>query len=375
VYGVLATGLLALAVSEIATDRWHSPTAVSYLAALLMFGPVATLNRWPATSAVVSSVTLVAEGLAFGMPQSLAGFFYLVVLPFALGFYLPLRRWWVGLFVVVDVVMTHVTDTSSDADSVYDFLFTGLVFALAAGAGILLRDRHREARDARSETDRLRAEQATRVAEALAEERGRIARDLHDIVAHAVSLMVVQAAAGRAAFASRPETACDSFDAIAGSGQRALEELRRLLGLLTATGDADLTAGGIAGLPDLVAAASAAGVPCALEIGAELGELQPGLGLAAYRIVQESLTNVVKHAPGAATTVAVAADGPDLLIRVRNAPGAAPRRLAGSGHGLIGMTERAAVYDGTLTAGPAGDGGWLVEARVPMAEHAGAVHA
>jgi signal transduction histidine kinase len=264
----------------------------------------------------------------------------------------------------------------ADADPAYDLLFTTLISALAVGAGLVLRDRHRQARDARSESDRLRAEQALRVAEALAEERGRIARDLHDVVAHAVSLMVVQAAAGRAAFAASPETSLRSFDAIAASGQRALEELRRLLGLLTATGPVEVTPGGIAGLPDLVAAATAAGTPCTLRLDGDLADLPPGIGLTAYRIVQEGLTNVVKHAPGAPADVAVRLEPGRLVVGVGNpAAGAPARGLAGSGHGLIGMRERAAVYDGTLTSGPTPDGGWLVEARIPLAMAPGAVPA
>ena len=226
------------------------------------------------------------------------------------------------------------------------------------------------------ETER---DQATRIA--VAEERGRIARELHDVVAHAVSVMVVQADGAGYAIQSDPELAQRALRTISETGRGALGELRRLLDVLRndeSDGEPRVPQPDAHALADLAERMRAAGVPVALEVG-ELGDLPAGVSLGVYRIVQESLTNTLKHAGrGASAAVRVTRTGDlvevlvsddgagrahELVPAARN--GRAPVRLPG-GNGLIGMRERAHVYGGTLEVGPAPGGGWQVRAELPV---------
>lgn len=226
------------------------------------------------------------------------------------------------------------------------------------------------------ETER---DQATRIA--VAEERGRIARELHDVVAHAVSVMVVQADGAGYAIQSDPELAQRALRTISETGRGALGELRRLLDVLRddeSDGEPRVPQPDAHALADLAERMRTAGVPVALEIG-ELGDLPAGVSLGVYRIVQESLTNTLKHAGrGASAAVRVTRTGDlvevlvsddgagrahELVPAARN--GRAPARLPG-GNGLIGMRERAHVYGGTLEVGPAPGGGWQVRAELPV---------
>ncbi|MEU4518388.1 sensor histidine kinase [Amycolatopsis sp. NPDC024027] len=223
------------------------------------------------------------------------------------------------------------------------------------------------------ETER---DQAARIA--VAEERGRIARELHDVVAHAVSVMVVQADGASYAIQSNPELAQRALQTISETGRGALGELRRLLDVLRsddADGEPRVPQPDAHALAELADRMRAAGVPVDLELG-ELGDLPAGVSLGVYRIVQESLTNTLKHAGRGATAavrvqrtgdlveVLVSDDGagrvPQLVPTGRRDP-----RLPG-GNGLIGMRERAHVYGGTLDVGPAPGGGWQVRAALPV---------
>ncbi|MBE8520019.1 sensor histidine kinase [Amycolatopsis sp. H6(2020)] len=223
------------------------------------------------------------------------------------------------------------------------------------------------------ETER---DQATRIA--VAEERGRIARELHDVVAHAVSVMVVQADGASYAMQSNPELAQRALQTISETGRGALGELRRLLDVLRsddADGEPRVPQPDAHALAELADRMRTSGVPVELDLG-ELGDLPAGVSLGIYRIVQESLTNTLKHAGRGATAsvrvhrtgdlveVLVSDDGaghvPQLVPAGRRAS-----RLPG-GNGLIGMRERAHVYGGTLDVGPAPGGGWQVRAALPV---------
>jgi signal transduction histidine kinase len=206
---------------------------------------------------------------------------------------------------------------------------------------------------------------------AVAEERARIARELHDVVAHAVSVIVVQADGAAYAVRSQPELAERAVKTISTTGREALAELRRLLGVLRSEqDDSERTPQpGTQSLAELADRVRAVGLPVRLEIVGAIDDLPAGVGLGIYRIVQEALTNSLKHAgPGASAVVKVerAADKVELTVlddgaRVR-------RTLVGvsGGNGLIGMRERAHVFGGTLRAGPHPGGGWRVQAVLPV---------
>ncbi|MFD8199562.1 sensor histidine kinase [Streptomyces sp. NPDC003470] len=225
-------------------------------------------------------------------------------------------------------------------------------------------------------TRELRAEQAERARREVAEERVRIARELHDVVAHHIAVINVQAGLARFVFHSDAPTARDALDTIEGASGEALAELRRMLGLLRADGvqGADgAPAPGLDQLDEMAARVRTGGVGVDLRVTGAPRPLPPGVQLCVYRVVQEALTNVLKHAPGAhaavelayragEVTVSVTDDGPGDGRRQGADPDTIPER---GGHGLIGMRERAKLYGGTIAVGPRSEGGFGVRLTLP----------
>ncbi|MFI5841518.1 sensor histidine kinase [Catenuloplanes sp. NPDC051500] len=226
----------------------------------------------------------------------------------------------------------------------------------------------------RAGEDRRRREAETRAQEqalrdAVAGERARIARELHDVVTHHVSVMVIQAGAARAVLAAAPDQAREALLAVESTGRSALTELRHTMGLLSAPEpDApEEPQPGLEGLPALVARLHDAGVRVRLHTTGEARPVPPGIGLTAFRVVQEALTNMVRHAPGAAATVVVEFAPETLRVEVGNTAPVLPAAPGPTGgHGLIGLRERLAVYGGTLRAEPRPGAGYRVEASIPL---------
>jgi signal transduction histidine kinase len=224
-------------------------------------------------------------------------------------------------------------------------------------------------------TEQLRQEREERARAAVVAERVSIARELHDVVAHHMSVISVQAGLARYLLPAGPPAVRSALDTIAGTSHEALEEMRRMLSVLRVVtakerldGGFDEPAPGLARLGDLVERVRAAGVPVELTVTGQVADLPPGADLCAYRVVQESLTNVLKHARSARTTVALDYGSDSLVVRVSDAgPGPAPRRAGPpSGHGLMGMRERARLYGGTVSTGPAPGGGFEVTLTLPV---------
>ncbi len=218
------------------------------------------------------------------------------------------------------------------------------------------------------DAERRRDDEARR---AVAEERLRLARELHDVTAHHVSVMAVQAEAGQALLPADPERAAETLARIAGSAREALGDLRRLLGVLRDDGDEGdggrSPQPGLAGLPGLVEEMRAAGVPVAVRIEGDPVAVASAVDVSAYRIVQEALTNVLRHAPGARADVVVrfGADAVEIEVGNERRPNGHAPRTHGPGHGLVGMRERAALLGGRLDAGPADGDRFVVRARLP----------
>jgi signal transduction histidine kinase len=222
-----------------------------------------------------------------------------------------------------------------------------------------------------AELERAREELARR---AVVEERLRLARELHDVVAHAMSVIAVQSGVGAHVANTQPKEAAKALAAIEATSRAALEELRRLLGVLR---QADGPQGdlapvpGLADLEGLLAEVAKAGLAVKLRVNGTRPPLPAGVDLSAYRIVQEALTNVVKHAGSARAQVVIGYGEQDVKVEVTDdGRGAAPSTgegRAGTGHGLIGMRERVAAFGGDLEAGPGPDGGFRVAARLPLA--------
>jgi signal transduction histidine kinase len=222
-----------------------------------------------------------------------------------------------------------------------------------------------EARAIRAEVERERT-----AIEAVVEERIRIARELHDIVAHEITVMTIQAAAARRVLDERPGRAAEAMESAESAGHRALAEMRRLLGMLRTSVPETTPQPGLATLQGLVDQMQLAGLPVRLRIEGEARQLPIGIDLNAYRIIQESLTNTLKHGgPHAQAEVALRYNDESLLVEVTDdGRGAAASKEANGerGQGLLGMRERIALLEGTLNAGPRRGGGYRVAANIPI---------
>jgi signal transduction histidine kinase len=242
-----------------------------------------------------------------------------------------------------------------------------LVAGVLAGLARLWRRQLAAGRDRYARLQRAQQEATRR---AVAEERARIAAELHDVVTHNVSVMVIQAGAARTVMDAAPERSKEALLAVEAGGRAAMAELRHVMSLLAGPDpgrvDGLEPAPGLGRLDALVERVRAAGTPVDVAVALPPEPLPPGVDLAAYRVVQEALTNTLKHAPGAAATVAVRHDDDRLEVEVTDTGGSREASPAGgNGRGLIGLRERIAVYEGELTSGPTLAGGWRVRARIP----------
>jgi signal transduction histidine kinase len=234
---------------------------------------------------------------------------------------------------------------------------------------LVLGDSRRQRGEAIAERDEsLRAMADSLQDQAAMGERARIARDLHDVVAHHVSAIAVQAETARLTTTDLPEEGRKQFESIGQTARDALDEMRRLLGVLREDTNAEPARApqpGLLQLGELVDTARAAGTTVRLTMSGEITQLVPGIDLCAYRILQEALTNARRHAPGATVDVEIVYSGDSLRLRVSDdGPGRATAEP--DGHGLLGMRERALMVGGTLKAGPGHDGGFAVEAELPI---------
>jgi signal transduction histidine kinase len=263
----------------------------------------------------------------------------------------------------LSLVAIWVAHAGSREGDVLDFLPL-LVWGAPWLVGRMVRRQALQAREDGARAARLLAEQELQTREAAQQERDRIARELHDVVAHAVSLMVVQAGAERLDHPDTPSR--EALLAIESAGRQALVELRSMLGVLRTSGregrdpQPDLSS-----LPALVEQVRSTGLPVELHLSGD-ADVPPGLGLSAYRVVQEALTNVLRHAGEVPTQVRVSVEADAALVEIRSELPAGERPpTPGSGRGLTGMRERVALHEGTLSAGQDG-GQWVVRARLPL---------
>jgi signal transduction histidine kinase len=339
------------------------PSGFAVLVALAGIAPIAVMRLWPATAAVLSAVAVVS-GLLISCPVTVAGVATLAVLYRAAGI-----RCHPGVVAALPapLVAYAAAPVAADRPGGRPAAVVLLVVAgLAAGAGVgqRLRDvwqRHRANERAAAES---RMEYAARG------ERARIARELHDVVAHHITMVALQAEAARLATPGLPPDAARRLSAIGDTARTALTEMRRLLGVLRADAGVDADAdrepqpglGQLTTLLDEIRDAAPSGIR--LIISGPVEPLDPGIELAAYRIVQEALTNTRRHAPGAAVDVELRYGGDELVLRVYdNGPGPLPGPAGG--HGIEGMRERAGMVGGQITAGPGPVTGFLVEAVLP----------
>ena len=239
-----------------------------------------------------------------------------------------------------------------------------LVVAWAIGWGV--QSRRAYLGELRARARDLERERDQQAALAVAAERARITRELHDVVAHGLAVIVMQAQGGAAAFAKRPADTLAALDTIVATGRASLADIRHVLSASGQLDDPARPVPGLAQLPRLIDQVRQAGTPVQLHINGSPRPLPTGVDVSSYRIVQEALTNTMKHAgPGARAQVVVSYGSDELRIEASD-NGAGESASGGTGNGLRGMRERAALLGGEVAAGPGPDGGYVVRARIPL---------
>jgi signal transduction histidine kinase len=331
--------------------------------------PLFGRRRFP--FAAPAAYWLLAAAISFGDGLLLAFIGSLGLVGLASAFLLgnlrdPLKAG-VGLIIVV-VAIVIVVYNIPGPQAVGDFVFIPLRFVVAWVAGYALRERAEQAEAAEERAAGAEREAAARVA--VAEERARIARELHDIVAHAVSVMVLQVGAVRHRL---PDALAEQRDALRGverAGRTALAEMRRLLAAMRRDGDEAelLPQPGLDGIDSLLGETDLAGLPVELHVEGKPFPLPRGIDLSAYRIVQEGLTNALKHAHASDADVTVRYRPDELEIEVRD-NGGGSAKSDGLGHGLVGVRERVKIYGGKMTAGTAPEGGFVLRTRLSIVDH------
>jgi signal transduction histidine kinase len=367
----LATVVLAAAgavmLTVVAGPGVHQQE-VRLLISLLACVPVVVLRRRPlpvlgAVTAAAGMVTASGSAsLPFGMLLGLALYFSALGLPRPKSIALALA---VATALGATVAYSAFAVMTAQVAAEVAENFVPLAGAWFIADSVAARRRYQAGLAAQAERDRAAAE--------VREERVRIAREMHDVVAHALTVMTVQAGVGRCLAGKRPEEASATFGSIETIGRTAQDELRVVLGLLR---DGEAGAVPLAPAPrlidvkELADTVRASGVPVELRMEGTDRRLSPSLELSVYRVVQEALTNVVKHAPGARAVAELTVSAGKVRLDVRDdggpGGGGVPRAGLGAGHGIIGMRERIGAFGGWLVAGPVAGGGFQVTAEVPV---------
>jgi signal transduction histidine kinase len=372
----LAVGLLVLVAMVETVARRDAPNAplaplwFALLALAILVVAVVARHRFP--FAGPAAYWVLAAGIAFidwsllAFPVSL--FAVGLAVSFLLGNQRDARKAGIGLAVVLigaSVVVFRIPDST-----VAELIFIPLEFAISWLAGFVLRGSVERAETAEELTVRLEREREANALRAVVEERTRIARELHDIVGHSVSVMTVQASGVRRRLRPEQEEEHEALLAVERTGREALAEMRRVVGALRDPEDAPALAPqpSLSRVEALVDHARETGLPVDLDIEGEPVPLPAGVDLTAYRLVQEGLTNAIKHAAARHADVRVRYDGDHVEIEVSDdgRGGSVDAATNGGGHGLVGIRERVSIFGGELEAGPRAEGGFRLRARLPV---------
>ena len=356
--------LAALLTLSLELEVWLGSGAVHERLVTALVGPlvtaaVAVRRRYP-TIAGVSAAVLVAVVAAFwGPPQVVSEAIAWICTLYGLAVWASPRRFAVGAATVA------VAGFASGA-AVGPTAANGVPWGLGTLVALLIARRVVWDREQRAQIAERERDVAGR--EAVVEERARIARELHDVIAHNVSMIVVQAGAERRVLDGANASTHEVLQTIEQIGRSALTEMRRLLGMLRSDADDALAPQpGLGDVPRLVTQVREAGLPVDLRIDGERRELPVGIELSAYRIVQEALTNALKHAGEAHAAVRIRYGDDSLELEIVDDGAEEANRAAVGGHGLVGMRERVALYGGRLDASPNPGGGFVVRAKLPIA--------
>jgi signal transduction histidine kinase len=370
---IAATGIASMLELVVWRDYPGAPTTplwFSLLAMVVLVVPLFTRRRFP--FAAPAAYWILAAALTFvdaplvTFPDSLT--IVGIATAFLLGNLRDRRLAAIGLLVVVASIVTVVYNIPGP-QPVSWLIFIPLRFVAGWVAGYALRERSEQAEAAEARADQAERDREAAARVAVAEERARIARELHDVVAHAVSVMVLQVGAVRHKLPDSQSEDREALKSVERAGRTALAEMRRLLAAMRRDGDeAELVPQpGLDGLDSLLDEVGRAGLPVELHVEGAPVVLPRGLDLSAYRIVQEGLTNALKHARASDADVTVRYRPDVLEIEVRdNGEGAVT--TDGLGHGLVGIRERVKIYGGDMTASPAPEGGFVLTTRLPIGD-------
>ena len=359
---IAAAGFYEVGVAPIVEPGIPGPPAVAAATILLIAGAVLLRYRYPLRALAVlligAAIQLAINEDPTEYQPSTEAFIGLLLTAYSVALHAERVRAIQALVLILALHMVSVAVRPSRAameDSLGMLVLLALLWTAASAA------RGRQERIA--ELERERDQEAVA---AVAAERARIARELHDIVAHAVSVMVVQIGGARHTMRSDPGVAEGSMQLAEAAGREALTEMRRLVGLMREDEATVDPTPGVASLPRLADRFGKAGLPVTLDVDPAVAGLPAGIDLAAYRVVQEGLTNALKHAGKVPTGVTVRRRSDRLEIEVRNGSGAHTNGGGDGGHGLIGLRERVALYDGRIVAGPADGGGFALRVELPL---------
>ena len=357
---LVATGLMVAALTEVwVTHTAPGPRGVATVVALLSAVPLAWRRKAPlvAVAGAVAAILLPLIVQPVVQTDGLAVVIAWLVAVHAINAYRPWRTAAPAtLSVLVSITVVIVASPATPGQQAGNVVWTLAIFGAAAAAGQVMRRL-----GARLNSERVAAEAAAR-----ADEQRRLARELHDVVSHGVAVMVVQAGAAQELVHLDPDHASSLLDAVQRTGEQSAAELRRMLDLLGSDPPGLEPQPRLADLPDLIERVRAAGLLVELDSPTVVEDVSPGLQATAYRVVQESLTNALKHGPRSAVSVKVRSGSGVLTVTIDDEGSfAAPNRASTRGHGLHGLRERVRLYGGTLQAGPEGSC-WRVRSALPL---------
>jgi signal transduction histidine kinase len=354
----LAAALLTVGLE---LDTWLGGVASRERLAIALLGPtvtaaVAVRRRYPASVGLLAGLMAGLISAVWGPPSVISWGIAWICCMYAFAVWATPRRFAGGLAAIALASCASATGRVSLANALQFTTVTVVVIVLVRR---VVGDRERRAELAERERD-------IAAREAVVEERARIARELHDAIAHNVSMMVVQAGAERRVLDAKGGSTREALETIERIGRGALTEMRRMVGMLRSDSTAPLAPQpGLDDLPTLVGQVCEAGLPVELQVEGEPRQLPVGIELSAYRIVQEALTNALKHAGESHACVRVHYGADSLELEIVDDGGGAAQPVSGGGHGLIGMRERVALYNGRFDAGRLSDGGFAVRVLLP----------
>ena len=349
---------------DVGTDVFSSgERAFAAAAGLVLAVALAWRRRAPLVVLAAAIATSVVANFAAVLDAATTPAVALVVAVYSVGAHTSGLRAAVGGLGAAALIAVNVAEQFSLGDLLFIATFLGGAWL----AGRAMRYRREREHVLELLTVDLEREREEKARAAVAEERVRIARELHDVVAHAISVIVLQARGGRRSLATDPGETREALDMIEATGSEALAEMRRLLGMLRRDDEEIALAPqpSLRYLDALAAQVREAGLPVDLSVEGEPTELPPGVDLSAYRIVQEALTNALKHAGPATARVVVRYRENDLELEIADT-GAGASASDGEGHGLAGMRERVSLYGGKIETGPRDGCGFAVRARLPL---------